>query len=411
MTSTQLPADAAAHQATRQHPYALMRQPILDGKRAVHGYELLDDSGEGGAILDSLEQALVLADKRLLFIHAPADLLLNPVLLEAQPANIVLQAAALPGDSPDEIAAFLPVLEKLRKHGFKLGFDHHVLQSDYASWLALAAYIRIDLSRIQPALVERVVRFARRQSTASLIASEIETLAQFDEMSALGFTLFQGGWFAKRAPVMAQAMKPAQATVIQLINLLRAEADAAEIEQLLKRDPSLSFNLLRFINTSGMGLSCEITSLRHAILILGQKRLFRWAALLMTMSRSGNAAPAVATTAVVRGRLMELLAAELLPPEDCDNAFVAGVFSLLGSMLEMKLEDALSAIALPHPVLDALVHRRGLFAPFLCLVEACESGDDAAFARSADDLQLSSRQVNWAHLNALAWAEDLALAA
>jgi c-di-GMP-related signal transduction protein len=160
-----------------------------------------------------------------------------------------------------------------------------------------------------------------------------------------------------------------------------------------------------------MGLSCEITSLRHAILILGQKRLFRWAALLMTMSRSGNAAPAVATTAVVRGRLMELLAAELLPPEDCDNAFVAGVFSLLGSMLEMKLEDALSAIALPHPVLDALVHRRGLFAPFLCLVEACESGDDAAFARSADDLQLSSRQVNWAHLNALAWAEDLALAA
>ena len=141
-------------------------------------------------------------------------------------------------------------------------------------------------------------------------------------------------------------------------------------------------------------------------MILGLKKLFRWAALLMTTSRDG-APPAVGQTAVVRGRLMELLAAELLPPEECDNAFVLVLFSLLDTMLNVPLEKALESVALPQPVTDALLLCTGVFASFLVLTKACESGDDASFARMADELHLSNRQVNWAHLQALAWAEDL----
>ncbi|MDU7589285.1 MAG: HDOD domain-containing protein, partial [Acidovorax sp.] len=195
--------------------------------------------------------------------------------------------------------------------------------------------------------------------------------------------------------------------IIQLINLVRQQASTGEIEELLKKDPTLSFNLLRFINSSGFGLSCEVTSFRHAVMILGLKKLFRWAALLMTTSRASGSPPAVGQTAVVRGRLMELLAAELLPPEECDNAFVVGVFSLLDAMLGVPLEHALETVALPQPVLDALLHNKGVFAPFLELTKACESGDDEAFARTAEALHLSNRQVNWAHLQALAWAESL----
>jgi EAL and modified HD-GYP domain-containing signal transduction protein len=115
-------------------------------------------------------------------------------------------------------------------------------------------------------------------------------------------------------------------------------------------------------------------------MILGLKKLFRWAALLLTTSRAGGTPPAVGQTAVVRGRLMELLTAELLSPEECDNAFVVGVFSLLDVMLGQ---------------------------PILELTRACESGDDEGFARAANALQLSNHQVNWAHLQALAWADNL----
>jgi EAL and modified HD-GYP domain-containing signal transduction protein len=104
---------------------------------------------------------------------------------------------------------------------------------------------------------------------------------------------------------------------------------------------------------------------------------------------------------------MELLAAELLPPEECDNAFVVGVFSLLDTMLGIPLEQALETVALPEPVTDALLRNQGVFAPFLELTKACESGDDATFARTAEALHLSNHQVNMAHLQALTWAETL----
>ena len=143
-------------------------------------------------------------------------------------------------------------------------------------------------------------------------------------------------------------------------------------------------------------------------MILGLKKLFRWAALLLTTSRAGGTPPAVGQTAVVRGRLMELLTAELLPPEECDHAFVVGVFSLLDVMLSQPMAKALESVALPQSVVDALVHSKGVFAPFLDLTRACESGDEAAFARAANALQLSNHQVNWAHLQALSWADNLA---
>lgn len=143
-------------------------------------------------------------------------------------------------------------------------------------------------------------------------------------------------------------------------------------------------------------------------MMLDLKKLFRWAALLMTTSRNGGVAPAVGSLAVVRGRLMELLAAELLPPEECDNAFVVGVFSLLDTMLGIPLDQALESISLPATVVNALLHHTGVLAPFLDLAKACESANDALFANTSEALKLSHQQVNWAHLQALAWAETIA---
>lgn len=83
------------------------------------------------------------------------------------------------------------------------------------------------------------------------------------------------------------------------------------------------------------------------------------------------------------------------------------MFSLLDAMLGIPLEEALESVALPEPVLDALLNHKGVFAPFLALTKACESGDDAAFAYNTELLHLSNHQVNMAHLQALAWADSL----
>jgi c-di-GMP-related signal transduction protein len=397
---------------------AIARQAIVDQTGAVFAYELFDRSlGVSGHSAASDAQLLfnvlshadnsALIDNRLLFINCTHASLAGGHLDLIQPDRVVLEIPTLPGDDTEDIEARLGTLQDLRKRGFRLAFAHSALHPAYGQWLALASFIKIDLGQIPESNLAAVVQLAQRRSDARIVGEKVESQAQHDQLLALGVKLYQGYWFAKPVIVTGQTVRPGQAVIIQLINLVRKQATTAEIEEVLKRDASLSFNLLRFINSSGFGLSVEISSFRHAVMILGLKKLFRWAALLLTTSRAGGVPPAVGMTAVVRGRLMELLAAELLPPEECDNAFVTGVFSLLDTMLGMSMDKALEAVALPESVVSALLLRRGLLAPLLELTIACEMSDDQAFARLATELQLSDRQINLAHLQALAWAESL----
>ncbi|WP_404300182.1 EAL and HDOD domain-containing protein [Alicycliphilus denitrificans] len=397
----------------------LARQAILDDKRAVFGYELFDRSTSSSSHTAASDAAMlfnalcyagaeVLGNQKVVFINCTHASLAGGHLELIHPEKVVLEVPALAANAtPEQIEQLLPTLQALRARGFRLAFSQDVLRRAYGNWLPLASFIKLDMLAIKPQLIEPLVKYVQANSQATLVAEKVETAEQHAHMASLGVKLFQGYWFARPSMVKAQTIRLAQANIIQLINLVRQQASTAEIEDLLKKDPTLSFNLLRFINSSGFGLSCEVTSFRHAVMILGLKKLFRWAALLLTTSRKDGAPPAVGQTAVVRGRLMELLAAELLPKEECDNAFVVGVFSLLDSMLGMPMEQALESVALPESVQDALLHNQGVFAPFLELTKACESGDDEAFARTAEALHLSNRQVNWAHLQALAWAESL----
>lgn len=397
---------------------AIARQAILDKDRAVFGYELFDRSraatdhtaaSDAAMLFNVLSHAdnEVLLDRKTIFINCTHQTLAGGHLDLIHPDRVVLEIPPLPSATEEEVASYLQTLLETHKRGFKLAFDYTLLTRPYASWRPLASFIKLDLSKLTPDQVRSLAPLAQKHTKADLIAEKVETPEQYELVAGLGIELFQGYWFAKPVVFSGQTMRPAQANIIQLINLVRKQASTSEIEEVLKRDPTLSFNLLRFINSAGFGLRCEITSFRHAIMMLGLKKLFRWAALLMTTSRTGGAASAVGSMAVVRGRLMELLAAELLPQEECDNAFVVGVFSMLDTMLGMPLEKALDAILLPESVTNALLHNTGILAPFLALTKACESADDEAFARTAEALQLTNQQVNWAHLQALAWAESL----
>ena len=395
----------------------IARQAIVDANRAVIGYELFDRSVSAHAHSASTDanmlfNALSGADSEALigrntvFINCTHDSLTGGHLELIPPEKVVLEIPTVEGDDPEKIAALLPVLESVSTRGHRLAVNQHALKKPYAQWLPFVSYVKLDMNAFKPELAAPLVRFVTANTKARVIAEKVETAEQHQRMAALGVTLFQGYWFAQPSVVQSRVVRPAQATIIQLLNLVRKQADTAEIEDLLKKDPTLSFNLLRFINSAAFGLSVEITSFRHAVMIMGLNKLFRWAALLMTSAKDG-APPALGTTAVVRGRLMELLARDLLSAEEADNAFVVGVFSLLDAMLGMPLDKALDAVALPQSVLDALLRRTGVFAPLLDLTEACEKGDEASFAAAADALQLSNRQVNMAHMEALLFADEL----
>ena len=411
-TSLTLPKGSA------QETAAFARQAILKAERSVFGFELFDRSFHGKAPTSASDAALlfnvlshaeceVLMERKLIFINCTHDTLASGHLELVPPDRVILEIPPLDSCDPDDLETHLLALEDIKRRGFRLAFDQSVLTECRLSWLALASFVKIDLAEVPEGDLAALVRLAQNNPTVRLIAEKVETQAQFTLAEGLGFTLFQGYWFARPILVSGKTIRPSQAAIIQLMNLVRQQASTDEIEEVLKRDPTLSLNLLRFINSAGFGLKHEITSFRHAVMMLGLKKLFRWAALLLTTSQGATSSPAVANLAVVRGRLMELLAAESLTPETRDDAFIVGVFSLLDTLLEMPLAQAIEYIALPATVVDALLRQQGPLAPFLELTLACENEDDAAFAKASDTLNLTSQQINWAHLQALSWAEAL----
>jgi EAL and modified HD-GYP domain-containing signal transduction protein len=410
-TPPQLPSSSVA---------LIARQAIVNAQYVVIGYELFNRSRPGPTHTAATDVALVftalshagsdeLVGKKLIFVNCTHESLAGGHLELVDPDKVVLEIPPLGHTASEEVATRLPILTNLRQRGFHLAFNHTVLQSAYALWLPLADYIKLDLSVLAPDQLAVLIKYANRHSQADLIAEKVETAQQYDMVSCQGVQLFQGYWFARPALVHAKLVTPAQTSILGLINLVRAQASTDEIEDLLKKDAGLAFNLMRLINSSGFGLTREITSFRQAVMLLGLKKLFRWAALLLTTSRGSGTPSSLGQTAVVRGRLMELLALEIgMEQGDADQAFVVGIFSLLDTMLGMPMEDTLSLLHVPEVVEAALLRRNGVLGNLLSLAQACESSDDDAFDRAATALSLSSPQINGAHLQALAWADHIA---
>jgi EAL and modified HD-GYP domain-containing signal transduction protein len=415
------PAAASPAPAKQLPPASLIaRQPIVDDTRAVVAYELFDRSTAADAHDAASDISLIFnamnhtgdelsVGKVDVFINRTHQSLGDGHLDLVQPDTVVLKIAPVPSHAPAEIERLAGTLTELKKRGFRLSFHHTVVAPAYASWQPLADYVKVDMLTVAPDQLKAMVASIKGRTKAQVIAEKVETAEQFKTMSEYGAQLFQGFFVAKPDVVQTKVVTPAQANVLQLFNLVRNQAATEEIEAVLKHDAVLGFNLLRLINSAGFGLRQEVTSFRHAVMLMGLKKLFRWAALLLAASRAAGSPPIVGTTAVVRGRMMELLGAGTLAVEECDAAFVVGVFSLLDDMLAMPMEQALTLLSLPDPVLLALRQGSGIYGQMLKLVKAAESADDEAFAAAAIALGYTNHHVNMAHMEALVWADGLGL--
>jgi len=213
-------------------------------------------------------------------------------------------------------------------------------------------------------------------------------------------------WFFTRpSGVYAKALNPGQTNIIRLLNLVRNNADVREIEAALKQDVAISYKLLRYINSASLGLSCEIQSFRHAVTMLGYNKLNRWLSLLLSTASKDPMAPAMMHTAMVRARLMELLAQGLVDKSEYDNLFITGAFSLLNVLFGVPTEQIVEAMRLPDPICDALLGNGGRYQPFLDLARASEMDDGAPIAEQTAMLGLTADQFNRLQLQALSFAE------
>jgi c-di-GMP phosphodiesterase len=208
-------------------------------------------------------------------------------------------------------------------------------------------------------------------------------------------------------PPLKGGVAPDLRAIIELMNLIDRQDSVDRMERVLKSDPTLAFRLLRFINSSAFGLRVEVTSFRHALMLLGHLRLKRWLALLLASAIKDAASRPLLHLAVRRGFMMEELAVAGGQEHLRGEMFICGVFSLLDKMMRQPFEDLLEHVPMPSRVQVSLLGDGGPYAPHLRLIAALEQSSFVEVRDAADRLQVSPAEVNRVLLSALVAASEL----
>lgn len=222
-----------------------------------------------------------------------------------------------------------------------------------------------------------------------------------------GTEWISGDWCKTAPPGCAGAQAASRMTALQMVQLVARDADTADIEALLRRDPALSYNLLRLVNSLGVGQGRPITSFSQALLLLGRPQLRRWLNLTLFAARGGDARSAMLLGRVAkRARALELLAhAAGLDKTQQEQAFMTGMFSMLGVLFGLPLAEVLAPLALGKAIRAALLERGGELGALLTLYETAERGELAAAAGLLAAHQLSADDFNGALVAALRWMQ------
>jgi EAL and modified HD-GYP domain-containing signal transduction protein len=398
-------------------------QPILDRRQSICAYELLFRSSQSNAadILDDLQASASVISyafgdlwigsslgKGKCFINVSKKLLMSS-MVELMPSDrVVLEL--LETIEPED--AVLERCRELKGKGFLLALDDFECDNELEKekLMDLVEIVKVDLTRVPPEKLEEFARCLKRWPV-SLLAEKVETTEQVKQCLDLGFSYFQGYYFARPHMIIGKRVDPSHITLLHLLGMILEDADVHEIEKLFKRAPDLSYNLLRLVNSVASGMHQKISTLKQAIVVLGQQQLLRWLQLLLFTERGGeNISSPLLLLAAQRGKLLELLAARINPhnQEFHEQAFMTGILSLLDALLNQPLDEVIKQINLTSDVREALLEREGKLGNMLQLAEELERNDYEKVAERIFQLGLSISELMQIRTEAMAWASGIA---
>lgn len=373
-------------------PALIRRQPVLNRQKAVTASRLVvhaDSTAEAAAALNEVLGVWPRAHS--VFVGLAGCLPDNGLLAWAAPENVVLEIPAAGLAAPASMA----FVADLAAAKVPLCLD------GYAPGMNLP-----PAAQFRYLLVDVAEHGALPRAPGLTLAKGLADVGAFAEALDYGYD-GAVGWFYLHGQPPTDNLNPGHAQIIRVLNLVRRNAEVKEIEAALKQDVTLSYKLLRYINSAGFGLSCEIESFRHAVTILGYNKLNKWLSLLLVTASRDPAAPALMQTAIARGRLMELLGQEYVDRAELDNLFITGAFSLLDILLGARLDAVLAEMHLPDAITDALLRREGAYAPLLDLALACESASTASLRDKIALLGIGVEKFNRASIEALTYADSI----
>lgn len=420
-------ADASSADARPRYlavrDFFLARQPILNRNQDLIGYELLFRNAASGPanIIDDLSAtAAVIAHTSHLgiekvigetigFVNVDAAVLMSDIFQVLPREKVVLEIVETMKVTP----GILLRIRELVNAGFRFALDDVVADSeDVQQLMPMMDIIKVDLCDMSlPSLLALTPKF--KLSGKRLLAEKVETHAQFQTCLDLGFDYFQGYYFAKPVILTGKKLSPSQCAILELMRLIIADADNAAIEETIKRDVSLGWNLLRLVNTAGIGARHRIDSLSKALQVLGREQLRRWLQIMLYAepNRKRSSMAPLLSMASSRGKLLELLTAAAHPGKQhlADTAFTVGIMSLMDTLFSLPMADILAEISVTDDVSNALLHRQGYFGTILSLAECLENMEEngAFLMPLLQQLHLSCERLFQLEIAAFEWSNGV----
>lgn len=395
------------------------RQPVFTSDMKIWGYELLFRHGEKAqaAMVTDGDQATaqVIADGYAIasaglraeakaLINFPRNLLVNlaPYVLPADRCVVEILETVQP--EKDVLAA----CKELKSQGYVLALDDFVGQPGFEPLLEIADLVKVDILHKRPAEVAGIARNLARYGVV-LLAEKVENQDMFKVCQRLGFTYFQGFFFSKPEIVPGRKLASGETTKIKLLKELASpDTNIDRLEQIIQTDLSISYRLLRYINSAKFGLRTPVESIRRAVSMLGLQNLRQWlqVIVLSDISTTDRAHELVRLSAQ-RGRFLQLLAEEHSAPFEPDSMFLLGFFSLLDAILDQQMGQVLEEISL-DPMLRSVLSKAGnADSEWIILLEKLDRGDWSGLEAGASHLGLPFDLVDKAVMESSIWTHEI----
>lgn len=401
------------------------RQPILDREGGIFGYELLYRNSEINRFpqIDSETATLQVivnsflsigidkvAGRAMSFINFSGELLAKDIFSRLRPSRVIVEIL----EDVEITPILISRLREIKAEGFQLALDDFILQEQYMVYselFDLIDYVKVDYIAADVDERRRIEKFIHTYPHIRMVAEKIETEAQFKEAKEMGYDLFQGYFFAKPEIIKGTEIPPDLNQHMLIINKLNDDnADVNEIADLILHDISLTYKLLRVINTMNFGVPKKVTSVKQAVVLIGLQELKKWLRILMLhsigeRSTSGRVKALVAFS-LTRARLCELVA-KRTGKENSDEYFFIGMFSLLDAIMKKSWDDILPLIPFTEEVAETLRGTRTDMKEYLELAIAVERFDWQKIRKIGKRLGVSEAELSAFSYEAIKWSQKL----
>ena len=386
-TSTQTQGFDESTGSSETDALLVSRQPIFDRDKNVWGHELFlqDCAGENSRKTldpDISSFSMLLADGYVMGtrgLSADRNICLNISLKNLYDVH----SLALPTDkvwieiAASEYAATpLETLTLLRERGFRVILDKYVGEEVDTERLDFADFIKINFMGTNPRRIIEL-RSMLKERKHALAAVGIDDWISYEGARALGFQTFQGHFFSVPEIVAGRKLPSHKATRVKLVKALYAQTDETEaILEAIGADPPLAYRLLRYINSPGFGLANKVTTLRHAVALLGCNALRNWAmAVVVADMDCSDKGSELSWLALHRALFLQALAEQGLAGEwDSESMFLLGLFSTIDAMIGLSMDEVLQELPLDPRLAKALTAKGQARPPWLILLCHLEAG-------------------------------------